>query len=81
MGLLRLGFHFGGVPPRLVEVAGVRRSRKPLFGACGSATASRPASRDFPQFRVYARTPWVQESWDSILAGLSCVWWKWQASV
>ena len=36
MGLVKPGFHFGGVPLRLVEVAGVTTSRKPLFGECGS---------------------------------------------
>ena len=36
MGLVKLGFHFGGVPLRLVEVEGVSTGRKPLFRACAS---------------------------------------------
>ena len=35
MGLVKLGFHFGGASLRLVEVAGVSRGRKPLFPAFG----------------------------------------------
>ena len=34
MVLVKLGFHFGGVPLHLVEVANVSTSRKPWFGAC-----------------------------------------------
>ena len=36
MGLVKLGFHYGCLPPRLVAVAGVSTSRKPLFVTCGS---------------------------------------------
>ena len=36
MGLVKLGFHVGDVPLRLVEVVGVSTSRKAFFRGCAS---------------------------------------------
>ena len=64
MGLVRLGFHFGGVPLRLVRVAGVSKSSKPCLSLvrlseCGGSLplACHSGAPDFSELRVYSRTP------------------------
>ena len=64
MGLVKLGFHFGGVPLRLVEVAGVSTSRKPCLSLvrlseCGGSHshACHSGALVFSELRVYSQTP------------------------
>ena len=61
MGLVKLGFHNGGVPLRLVEDAGVSTCRKPIV-SCMCPTLS-PATGVFLTFRCCTSTP--ELPWDS----------------
>ena len=66
MRLVKLGFHFGGVPVRLEEVVGVSTSRKSCLSLvrlseCGGfhCNACHSGAPDFSELRVFSRTPMV----------------------
>ena len=63
MGLIHLGFHFGSVLMRFLEVACVTTRISPYFAPCVSqctacnSDACHSGAPDFPEFRVYSRYP------------------------
>ena len=57
MGLVNLEFHFGRVLMRFVEVACVSTSLTPCFAHVPHSQACHSGAADFPELRVYSRTP------------------------
>ena len=62
LGLVKLRFYFSRVLMRFVEVACVRTSLNPCLplvrlSECGGSHACHSGAPDFPELRVYSRTP------------------------
>ena len=87
LGLVHLGFHFGGVVMRLVEVGGVSTRLTAFLSTCASqCTASHSQAchygcRDLAGgARLLSNSPGtIYCTRESVLSALSCVSWKWHA--
>ena len=81
LGLVQLGFHFGSVFRRFVELACVSTRLTPLFRTASDSHACHSGTRDFPELRVYSLTPLGLVHLGFHFGPLLGVSWKWRASV